>query len=192
MANEVNFCDSYLTPAPNRTDFPLSGGFISLNSEHPVWVFAVNLSTSANPQNFQAFSPAVPFFQVTGEGLFCFPVDFAASGISGLTDGVNVTIQAFFNGGDGNLFQCADLTLRSNATIPSGTTCTNATGDTVQTLASTAVPSPTNASSTGGSGASSTGSVASQTPSQTPSSANALAAGASGFLALVAALLTAL
>lgn len=70
----------------------------------------VLLSTSQNPTSFSNFSQAVPFFQVTGEGAFCFPVDFAASGISGLTDGANVTIQLEFDGGDGNLFQVSENT----------------------------------------------------------------------------------
>ena len=65
----------------------------------------VFLSTLQNPQNFANFSQAVPFFQVTGAGKYCFPVDFAAAGISGVSDGTNVTIQLEFDGGDGNLFQ---------------------------------------------------------------------------------------
>lgn len=63
------------------------------------------LSTSENPQNFQAFNIAVPFFEVFGEGAFCFPVDLAAAGISGVSDGTNVTIQLEFNGGDDVLYQ---------------------------------------------------------------------------------------
>ena len=65
----------------------------------------VLLSTLGNPQNFANFSQAVPFFQVTGEGAFCFPVDFAAANIPGVQDGANVTIQLEFDGGDGKLFQ---------------------------------------------------------------------------------------
>jgi hypothetical protein len=65
----------------------------------------VELSTLENPTSFQNFTEAVPFFQVKGEGSFCFPVDFAASGISGLQDGSNVTIQLIFDGGDGQLYQ---------------------------------------------------------------------------------------
>jgi hypothetical protein len=51
--NEVNFCgnetrflsilvlmfmaDNYINAVSNRSEFPLSGGFITLNSEHPQW-----------------------------------------------------------------------------------------------------------------------------------------------------------
>ncbi|KAF7789860.1 hypothetical protein EIP86_000808 [Pleurotus ostreatoroseus] len=35
--DEVTFCDNYATAVDNRTTFPLNNGFISLNSEHPLW-----------------------------------------------------------------------------------------------------------------------------------------------------------
>lgn len=47
----------------------------------------------------------VPYFQTSGEGMFCFPIDIMASGISGIQDGANVTIQVIFDGGDGILYQ---------------------------------------------------------------------------------------
>ena len=48
---------------------------------------------------------AVPFFETTGEGLFCIDLDLATSGISGVKDGANVTLQLIFDGGDGQLYQ---------------------------------------------------------------------------------------
>jgi hypothetical protein len=44
----------------------------------------------------------VQFFQQSGEGLYCFPIDLATAGISGVKDGANVTIQIVF---DGTLYQ---------------------------------------------------------------------------------------
>lgn len=73
-------------------------------------VVGVELSTLQVATSFQNFSGAVPFFQVNGEGSFCFPVDFSASNITGLQDGSNVTIQLIFDGGDGELFQVRDMT----------------------------------------------------------------------------------
>jgi hypothetical protein len=51
--NEVNFCgnvarfltirvlmfmaDNYVNAVSNRSEFPLSGGFVTLDSEHPTW-----------------------------------------------------------------------------------------------------------------------------------------------------------
>ena len=47
----------------------------------------------------------MPFFQVQGEGAFCFPVDLASAGLDGVQDGANITLQFTFDGGDGELFQ---------------------------------------------------------------------------------------
>ena len=64
------------------------------------------VTTDKNASTFTAFKDFfLPFFQTTGEGLFCFPLDIGAANISGVGDGTNVTIQVEFNGGDGNLFQ---------------------------------------------------------------------------------------
>lgn len=48
---------------------------------------------------------AVPFFQTTGAGTFCFPINITSSGAPGIQDGANVTIQVIFDGGDGSLYQ---------------------------------------------------------------------------------------
>lgn len=47
----------------------------------------------------------VPYFQTSGEGKFCFPISIAASGVFGIQDGANVTIQVIFDGSDGILYQ---------------------------------------------------------------------------------------
>ncbi|KAF9073747.1 hypothetical protein BDP27DRAFT_1215337 [Rhodocollybia butyracea] len=122
MANEVNFCDSYTTPAPNRTDFPLTGGIISLNSEHPQWTAAVFISNASNPTSFDNFTQITSFFQESIEGSYCMHFDLSQTNATGLTNGENI----LFNGGDGNLFQCADLTIDTTADV-SSQACTNAT-----------------------------------------------------------------
>ena len=119
------FVDGYDNAVSNRTIFPLNGGFFSLNSEHPQWsgtflfhnhrrrnlrIFSaeVMLSTDQNPNTFNDFpanSLAKQPFMQSGEGIFCFPLNLSAAGITGVQDGANVTIQIEFNGGDGNLFQ---------------------------------------------------------------------------------------
>ncbi|THV05966.1 hypothetical protein K435DRAFT_834426 [Dendrothele bispora CBS 962.96] len=130
--NEPNFCDGYNDPATNRTKFPLSGGFYTLNSEHPTWTVSVSVSNLSNPQHFENFSQVTSFAQLNGEGIFCLPLDFSTSANASamnLRAGDNVTIQIQFAADDGNLFQCADLTLEdSNSTdIQNATTCSNAT-----------------------------------------------------------------
>ncbi|KAG6902818.1 hypothetical protein C0995_011305 [Termitomyces sp. Mi166 len=126
--DEPTFCDGYKTSATDRTTFPLSRGFFSLNSEHPQFTTGVLVSTAGNPTSFNDFTQAVPFFETKGEGLFCFPLDFSSlSNTTGLQDGQNVTIQIVYDGGDSTLYQCADLTLSNNFTISDDVQCTNAT-----------------------------------------------------------------
>jgi hypothetical protein len=45
------------------------------------------------------------FASFSGAGGFCIPLDLSNTGISGVSDGANVTIQLVYNGGDGNLYQ---------------------------------------------------------------------------------------
>ncbi|OCH96596.1 hypothetical protein OBBRIDRAFT_765503 [Obba rivulosa] len=151
---ELTFCDGYANAVSNRTQFPISGGFFSLNSEHPQWTLGAIISTVQNPNNFANFTDssgneqtAIPFFQTSGEGSFCAPLDI--SDITGVTlkAGMNVTVQWIFDGGDGELFQCADLTLADIP--PPNITCTNATNAAVTPLSS--APAFTTGSSTGSS-----------------------------------------
>ncbi|KIM48435.1 hypothetical protein M413DRAFT_440167 [Hebeloma cylindrosporum] len=139
--DEPTFCDGYLTAVSNRSEFPLSGGFFSLNSEHPKWTAGVLISTLPDPKSFNNFSQVNSFFQIQGEGAFCIPLDFSKSNVTSLSTGQNVTIQIVFDGGDGQLYQCADLTLSNSFTIPTNVSCTNAT--------STATSSGATSTSTG-------------------------------------------
>ncbi|KAG5648155.1 hypothetical protein DXG03_006109 [Asterophora parasitica] len=108
--DEPNFCDGYKTPASNRSEFPLTGGFFTLNSEHPKWTAGVLVSGSQDPTSFSNFSQLVPFFQTEGEGIFCIPLDFSANANgTALKNGQNVTIQIVYSGGDGNLYQVRSL-----------------------------------------------------------------------------------
>ncbi|VDB84491.1 unnamed protein product [Peniophora sp. CBMAI 1063] len=134
--DEPTFCDNYVNAVDNRTAFPLSGGYIKINSEHTSWTFGVEISTKQNPTSFANFTAnntdngqeqlVRQFSQGSGEGSFCIPLDLNSTGISGVQDGANVTLQFIFDGGDGELFQCADLTLAANASLPGG--CSNSTG----------------------------------------------------------------
>ncbi|KAI6133337.1 hypothetical protein EDD16DRAFT_1468043 [Pisolithus croceorrhizus] len=131
---EPTFCDGYDNAVSNRTVFPLANGLINLNSEHPQWAVGVIVSTDQDPTSFSDFNSSsgyqmvVPYFETSGEGQYCFPIDLAGAGISGIQDGANVTIQVVYDGGDGTLYQ-AHLTLSANVTVPTNatTTCTNAT-----------------------------------------------------------------
>ncbi|KAJ6562166.1 hypothetical protein B0H19DRAFT_1375342 [Mycena capillaripes] len=123
--DEPNFCDGYDNPAANRTLFPLTGGFYSLNSEHTSWTAGVSLANQGNPTQFSDFLSIVPFFKDSGEGAFCFDLDFIKINSTGLKDGQNVTLEIVFDGGDGKLFQCADLTLSSTTKLDKSNLCKN-------------------------------------------------------------------
>ncbi|KAF8350265.1 hypothetical protein F5887DRAFT_1279508 [Amanita rubescens] len=160
MNNEPGFCDGYTSATANRTLFPLSGGFFSLNSEHPQWVAGVLLATGLPADNFSEFNQIKPYFTQSGEGIYCFPLLFNSPNATNLTNGENVTIQIVFNGGDGTLFQCADLTLSDTVTLDAtADKCGNATGT------NGTVPTGTSANSTASSASSGT------TPTSSHSSA---------------------
>jgi hypothetical protein len=82
---------------------------------------------------------------VQPEGEACIPFDLSTSNATGLSDGMNVTIQVssdcccylalqlttclsqvLYNGDDGNLFDCADVTLVQNLSL-ANVTCQNGT-----------------------------------------------------------------
>ncbi|OAX38999.1 hypothetical protein K503DRAFT_856319 [Rhizopogon vinicolor AM-OR11-026] len=127
----IRLLDGYNDAVSNRTVFPLSNAVINLNSEHPLWTAGVIVSIYQGPNNFSDFNSSsgyqmgVRFFQQSGEGLYCFPIDLATSNISGVQDGANIAILIISDYGDGILYQCADLTLSANASVPAGTTSTS-------------------------------------------------------------------
>ncbi|KAK7694433.1 hypothetical protein QCA50_001619 [Cerrena zonata] len=141
--DEVNFCDGYPTAASNRSQFPLSGGFVSIESHHQGYTVGVIVSTAQNPSSFDNFTTAVDYFTYEQTGTLCFPINLNATGVSGIKDGANVTIQIVYNGGDGNLYQCADLTLNSTLTSVTNATCANATDTATSTSTSASATAST-------------------------------------------------
>ncbi|PAV22302.1 hypothetical protein PNOK_0225900 [Pyrrhoderma noxium] len=143
---QLTFCDGYTDATGVRSDFPLgTGGLIQLNNSHSHWTAAVLISVEQNPSSFEDFNQtsdgtelplAVSWFSTEGAGSVCIPVDIESLGISGIGDGSNVTLQTMLTGGDGNLFQCVDLTLRKDFSVPSNITCTRTVNGTVDTAVS--------------------------------------------------------
>ncbi|TRM61435.1 hypothetical protein BD626DRAFT_375698, partial [Schizophyllum amplum] len=123
--NEPNFCDGYNSVDDDREEFPLTGGFVTLYAGHPSWTLGILVSTADDPSSFDNFSTVRPFASAEGQGTYCIPFDLG----SDYTDGQNVTIQLQFSGGDGSLFQCADLTLSNNYTIDEKCSNSTSTGD---------------------------------------------------------------
>ncbi|KAG8984283.1 hypothetical protein FRB94_006195 [Tulasnella sp. JGI-2019a] len=156
---EPEFCGGF--PLVNRTQFSLSNGMIDIDSHHATATFVTLISFDQNPSNFTSFNTTPsgktygylkPFVQISGEGEMCVPVNISALGVPGVGEGTNATILVQFNGGDGSLYQCADVTLTNSAvTAPP---CTNSStfvaesNPATSTNASTASASGTSASST--------------------------------------------
>ncbi|KAK0456298.1 hypothetical protein EV421DRAFT_45283 [Armillaria borealis] len=137
--NEPNFCGGYTNAVSNRSQFPLSGGFFSLSTGHTGFTAGVLLSTAQNPTSFDNFTSngeqqlVRPWAREANGGTFCIPLPLNSTGITGVEDGANVTIQIVLDGSDGSLYQCADLTLSSSYEIPSNVTCSNTTTTTTST-----------------------------------------------------------
>ncbi|WVR05799.1 hypothetical protein IAU60_002824 [Kwoniella sp. DSM 27419] len=129
--NEPQFCGGF-TNVSARQPFPLGSGPVHIDSHHNLATVVAFISTSSNPTSFDDFNKtangtsiplATDFFQVTS-GDKCFNIDLGSLGL-GLTNGSEVTLQVQYDGGDGNLYQCADLVLIENYSVPSNETCTS-------------------------------------------------------------------
>ncbi|BGP57274.1 hypothetical protein JCM8202_002851 [Rhodotorula sphaerocarpa] len=189
---EPQFCGGFSTPSAERTPFPLSGQApVLIDSHHPSAIVGIFLSFDSNPTNFSQFNQTSsgqqyglldPFGSITGSGEFCFRVDVASLGVSGIANGSVATLQVEFNGGDGSLFQCADLVLVENYTVPSNISCQNGTS-----LAATAASSDTTPASTSGSATGSQGSAGAQSTGSPSSGASRVGVSclAGGALALL-------
>ena len=130
----------------------------------PVGAVVSTVPTASSFDDFHntsgGFQFAVPYFKVENNGSVCAPVNFGSLGFSGISDGANVTLQIIYQGGDGNLyqvsidgsgsskigrshlFQCADLTLRADYSIPSNISCANSTSTSTPSSSSASVTSP--------------------------------------------------
>ncbi|KAI0662616.1 hypothetical protein C8Q70DRAFT_959964 [Cubamyces menziesii] len=189
---EPTFCDGYATAVSNRTVFPTNGGIVSLHSEHVHWTLGGIIATVQNPTSFDNFSSGgqfqfvMPFFQTSGEGDFCFPVDFGAQNVTGVKNGANVTLQLIYDGGDGQLYQCADLTLSDSASVPQSVSCTNSTNAATTPFSTSVNPDPT---STSPSGTSSSTSTATSTTNAAPMNVAVGFSGLAGIVGAIVALL---
>ncbi|KAF9973987.1 hypothetical protein BGZ73_002767 [Actinomortierella ambigua] len=129
-------CGSFDT-VTNRTEFPLTKGFIEIDSGHVKADVAINLVLSQNPTNADftaaAGKPAAKV-SVSQPGANCLPVDLST--FAGAKDGVNGTVQIVYNGGDSPLYQCIDVTLKSNPAGWDASKCS-------KTTTPTTGPSPT-------------------------------------------------
>lgn len=142
-----------------RTPFPLKGGFVEINSGHTSYSYVVNLLVKDAPTTAD-FSNSTANVQVaTGTRAYpqaaCLSLDDLSKNADAKA-GAEATLQIVYNGGDGQLYQCIDVTLADSVSDWNSTMCVNADG-----------------SSTAGSSASASGSGAAAA-TQSPSNANSL------------------
>ncbi|KAI4595305.1 hypothetical protein KJ359_006979 [Pestalotiopsis sp. 9143b] len=138
----------------NRTQWPLSGGAVSLELHHPWTYVFVNLGLGDNVTNFN-MSLTPSFLNVTGNGTFCLPELSLPGGVD-IANGTNASIQVVTSGESGSaLYNCADVVLVEDAPGPADGVCVNTTqSSVVVTGDKTSDDNSTN--STSGAGASGT------------------------------------
>ncbi|KAI1138070.1 hypothetical protein F5Y05DRAFT_50195 [Hypoxylon sp. FL0543] len=164
----------------NRTDWAINGGAVQLTLHHPWSYLWINLGLGNEVTNFN-LTMAPELMNVTGRGKFCLdnlhvPMDVA--------DGTNASIQVITAGGGDSgegsaLYNCADVTLRTNAPVPDGM-CKNDTTMSVVMLGQQWEQQSSNATGNGtGTGASvvTVTVTAASNPTSTTNSAMAKTAG---------------
>lgn len=127
-------CGGFPDVSANRTEFPLKDGVVFVSSHHPHANLYVAITLAEAPTKFDEFNATTnpgqggtvtPFFRVTNEGDLCWKTDISALKIEGAVDGAKATLQVIYDGGDGQLYQCADIILSANATSPEQPGCQN-------------------------------------------------------------------
>ncbi|KAG8736986.1 hypothetical protein FRC10_008672 [Ceratobasidium sp. 414] len=145
---ENKFCGGFNTVGP-RSPFPLGAAGINIDSHHDTANVIALISFDPNPQNITQFSNSSNGAQLTGfiklnqQGEACLPVNIQSLGLSNVSNGTNATIQIQFDGGDGNLYQCADVTLISGLSAPSNVTCAGGATSSPSASASSTAPAST-------------------------------------------------
>ncbi|KAG9128298.1 hypothetical protein FRC07_001233 [Ceratobasidium sp. 392] len=145
---ENRFCGGFNTPG-HRSPFPLGAAGINIDSHHDTANLIALISFDSNPQNLTQFSNSsngaqlTSFIRLDKQGEACLPVNIQSLGLSNVSNGTNATIQIQFDGGDGNLYQCADVTLVEGFTVPSNVTCAASATSSQTASASSTAPAST-------------------------------------------------
>ncbi|CAK7198502.1 hypothetical protein SEUCBS139899_001163 [Sporothrix eucalyptigena] len=154
----------------NRTDWPTTGGSLSLDLHHPWTYVFVNVGLGENVTNFN-YSLTPSFWNETGSGTLCIPHLDLPAGLEP-ADGQHATIQVVTLGESGTaLYNCADITFRkSGVSNFGGGNCTTSAG-----VSYSVVNQETNGTTTSSGGGSSTtsGSASTTTTATTGTSAGA-------------------
>ncbi|CAG7851833.1 SubName: Full=Uncharacterized protein {ECO:0000313/EMBL:CCA74467.1} [Serendipita indica DSM 11827] len=119
-----------------RTPFPIGDSKIALQSSHDANIL-VMISFAESPSNITSFTtqangqprnPVENWFRISGKDV-CRDIDIASGNYTEAVDGANATLLVQYVGGDSPLFQCSDIVLRTNASVPNNLTCTGTTSE---------------------------------------------------------------
>ncbi|KAI1308433.1 hypothetical protein EDD11_004284 [Mortierella claussenii] len=130
--------------AGNRTQFPLTKGFLEISSFHVSADIKINVAYGNDPSaaDFTAAAAApAGSISINHPGQSCLPLDL--SSFKGAANNTNATIQIVYNGGDSPLYQCADVVLVTSAPSFDQSKCVNGTGSTPSTTTTGSPTSPT-------------------------------------------------
>lgn len=146
----------------NRTDWPATGGSLSLDLHH-AWTYVfINIGLGENVTNFN-YSLTPSFWNETGSGVLCIPHLDLPAGLEP-ADGQHATIQVVTLGETGSaLYNCADITFKTGTVADfGGANCT-----TDAAVSYTIVGEQTNGTSSSGGSATTSGSGSSTTTGST-------------------------
>ncbi|KAJ9137038.1 Cytokine inducing-glycoprotein [Pleurostoma richardsiae] len=139
----------------NRTDFPLTGGYVALVDQEEAYDVQISISYSEEPSSNSDFSVMVSSqsLQDLYMGHTCVSVPNAPSSV---TAGTNATLQVQYisqwdTSSNQTFYACADITYISAADFTANEWCFNATEQPAATTTSTTSAATSTAASSGGS-----------------------------------------
>ncbi|KAI8967192.1 hypothetical protein BDF20DRAFT_908521 [Mycotypha africana] len=137
-------CGGFDTVSAARAEVPLKDAFIEINSGHTSYSYVVNVLVNNNPSTADFANTSQAVAVANGSRNYpqaaCLSLDLNKN--SAIKAGTNGTIQIIYNGGDGELYQCADVTFVDNPKNWNNSMCTNADGSASSSSPSSSGSSP--------------------------------------------------
>ncbi|CAK7563599.1 MAG: hypothetical protein SEPTF4163_001469 [Sporothrix epigloea] len=143
----------------NRTNFPITGGFVGLVDQEEAYSVSVSISYHSNPTSLDQFELLIASTRIKDlyEGHTCVALPNPPSNITvGDVATLQVAFEAVWDGLTANktYYACADIVYVLDADFTQNDYCFNATIGGPGSSSPTSMPSPSSGSSTGSSGGS--------------------------------------
>lgn len=164
----------------NRTNFPITGGFVGLVDQEEAYSVSVSISYNSNPTSLNEFETLIASTRIKDlyEGHTCVTIPNPPSNISvGDVATLQVSFEAVWDGSTTNetYYACADIVYILDADFTENDYCFNAT---VEGSSTTAATTAATATSTSGSSSGSSGSSSDSTSGSSSSSSSKISKGA--------------